>query len=1065
MPTEALSVETLQAARVIGRADSSSLQRGRSYYYQGRARIENVNRREAHLWVRGTRPKPYKVYVAVNESGAEISCDCAMATDRPSIVCKHKIAAVLTLQDYLRFHPPVTWESLFDKVLHETPKRTSSPSQLLIFSLQPRSNGWAIYPYSLSSSSLPKEALEHPEDHVTVARLIHESDLSAQAKPIRTVSENKRFLNAPREAQLVARLAAMMQNNYYYYSERPNCGAFLPLLGDSILFEGSEDSPLEQPLRISPEAASPEIEIRSGEAGLLLSTSVILEGRVFPMDPQNTFLLAENPIWLLSGDQVFSLQDSGGGIRPFLETPEIEVPKEDEALFLDRYLLPLAERFPIRGEGISWIDVETDPIPRLYLTEEEGALSAEYRLGYGDYELSYDDRGLETSLQRLPESFEFVRVHRQPEREKRWWKDLSGFGLKRGAAPGLFELRANVHPLDFLFKHIPRLTEEGFEIYGEQNLKSARVNRHRPSLSLNVSSGIDWFDVEAAVNFGEIEVSLKEIRRALRKRERYIKLADGSIGELPDEWIEKYRHLLAFGEETDEGFRLGNHHLELLDQLLSDADRAKTDAEFQRRREKLRGFSNIEPRELPRGFVGELRHYQKSGYDWLHFLHQYEFGGCLADDMGIGKTIQTLVFLLSLKERGDAEKSSLIVLPRSLLFNWQREAEKFTPSLRLLLYSDADRSRDPSEFDQYDLVLTTYGILLRDIETLKEYPFHYAILDESQAIKNPLAKTSKAARLLRADHRLVLTGTPVENSTTELWSQFAFLNPGLLGSFDYFKEEFGAAIEKRQEEDAAQFLRKMVYPFILRRTKAQVAPELPPRTERILYSDMEPSQRKLYNKTRDYYRAMLLGIIEKEGMNDARMKVLEGLLRLRQISNHPRLVEESFKGESGKFELLLENLETLRSEGHKALVFSQFVQMLKLVRESLDRRKIPYVYLDGQTKDRQERVDQFQNDPDIPFFLISLKAGGVGLNLTAADYVIHIDPWWNPAVEMQATDRTHRIGQEKPVFVYKLIAKDSVEEKILQLQEKKKALVEQIISTESSFFKSLTQEDVRNLFE
>jgi non-specific serine/threonine protein kinase len=311
----------------------------------------------------------------------------------------------------------------------------------------------------------------------------------------------------------------------------------------------------------------------------------------------------------------------------------------------------------------------------------------------------------------------------------------------------------------------------------------------------------------------------------------------------------------------------------------------------------------------------------------------------------------------------------------------------------------------------------------------------------------------------------VLTGTPIENSTAELWSQFSFLNPGLLGSLQYFKTEFGLPIEKRNDEKAALALRRLVYPFILRRTKDQVAPELPPRTERILYSDMEPAQRRLYNRTRDYYRGMVLGMMDKEGLNQSRMKILEGLLRLRQISNHPALVDEHFHGDSGKFELLVDTLETLRSEGHKALVFSQFVQMLTIVRKELDARHIAYTYLDGQTTARQEQVDRFQDSPQIPFFLISLKAGGLGLNLTAADYVIHIDPWWNPAAEMQASDRTHRIGQDKPVFVFKLIARDSVEEKILLLQERKKQLVDQIITTESAFLKDLSQSEILALFE
>ncbi|KPV49825.1 serine/threonine protein kinase, partial [Kouleothrix aurantiaca] len=472
----------------------------------------------------------------------------------------------------------------------------------------------------------------------------------------------------------------------------------------------------------------------------------------------------------------------------------------------------------------------------------------------------------------------------------------------------------------------------------------------------------------------------------------------------------------------------------------------------------------IVPQPLPTTFKGELRPYQKFGYDWLHFLREYNFGGCLADDMGTGKTIQTLAFIESLYEKENDAPATLVVMPRSLLFNWQREAEKFTPDLAVYVHADQGRITDPQEFANYDLVLTTYGTMLRDIAALRTYQFNYAILDESQAIKNPAAETSKAARLLNAKHRLVLTGTPIENSTGELWSQFAFLNPGLLGDISYFREEFINPIERQQNQDAAQFLRKMVFPFILRRTKDQVAADLPPRTEEVVMCDMEPAQRKLYDKQRDYYRAQLLGMIDDDGMNDARMKILEGLLRLRQISIHPRLVDAKFKGNSGKFDLLLDTLDTLRAEGHRALVFSQFVQMLTLVREALDERGIPYCYLDGQTRDRQGEVDRFQNDDTVPFFLISLKAGGVGLNLTAADYVIHIDPWWNPAVEQQATDRTHRIGQDKPVFVYKLIARDTVEEKILQLQAHKRELVEQVIGAEGGVFKALTREDIEILF-
>ena len=668
-----------------------------------------------------------------------------------------------------------------------------------------------------------------------------------------------------------------------------------------------------------------------------------------------------------------------------------------------------------------------------------------------------------------------VKVMRQPEFEENSFRSLSSnsYGLKKSPLapnPGTFNLRARTNAIDFLLHTVPLLSKDGFEVFGEEKLKSNRVNRNKPTIAFRVSSGIDWFDVKVAINFGENEVSFKELRRTLRKKERFVKLADGTIGEIPEEWLEKYRYLFSFGDDTNDGVRLSKHHITLIDQILDSDETAEVDQEFNLRREQIKnylleGFNGIPSNELPKGLQGELRPYQKAGFDWLYFLHNLGFGGCLADDMGLGKTIQALAFFQSIYENNIPNgKASLVVVPRSLLANWQREASKFTPGLRILEYFDSNRPKDLRLLDDYDLIITTYGVLLRDIEGLRSYPFYYVLLDESQLIKNPIAQTAKAARLLRPTHRLVLTGTPIENSTIELWSQFAFLNPGLLGNLEYFKSEFAGPIEKKSDGNSLEFLRKLIFPFILRRTKDQVAPELPPRSEKLVYSDMEPAQRKLYNRTKDYYRGMLLGLAESDGLNGTRMKILEGLLRLRQISNHPSLVDEHFRGESGKFELIIETLETLRAEGHKALVFSQFVQMLSLVRKALDERNIPYTYLDGQTQNRQEQVDKFQINSSIPFFLISLKAGGLGLNLTAADYVIHIDPWWNPAVEMQATDRTHRIGQDKPVFVYKLITRDSVEEKILQLQDKKKDLVDQLITSESSFFKEISVDDIRILF-
>jgi non-specific serine/threonine protein kinase len=658
-----------------------------------------------------------------------------------------------------------------------------------------------------------------------------------------------------------------------------------------------------------------------------------------------------------------------------------------------------------------------------------------------------------------------IRIHRCPEQELETYDRIKGktFGLKRGNRYGEFLLRANTHPYDFLTKSIPALTEAGFEIYGDKDTLG-KLNKNTPSISLNITSGIDWFDLDVKIQYGDQEVKLKEVRQALKRGENFIKLADGSLGQIPDEWLDRYKHLFNMTKETEEGFRVRDYQLTLLDELLEDADSANIAAEFEEKRERLRNMQGIAKQPIPKAFTGELRPYQKAGLDWLHFLREYGFGGILADDMGLGKTIQMLAYLQSQRDQAEVTSAALLVVPKSLLTNWQRESANFTPNLRILEYIGNEREKDVSIFDEYDIIITTYGTMLRDIEILREYRFDTVILDESQAIKNPLAKTAKAARLLNGARRLAMTGTPVENNSFELWSQFAFLNPGLLGNLDYFKRDFAKAIESRDGEAEANLLKRMVYPFILRRTKEQVAPELPPRTERVIYTDFEPAQRKLYDATREKYRAQLLGVLDTGGMNDARMKILEGLLRLRQICIHPALVEPTYTKGVAKFEILMETLETLRAEGHKALIFSQFVQTLKLLEKEMKPAKMKYTYLDGKTRKRQERVDEFQNDPNISFFLISLKAGGVGLNLTAADYVIHLDPWWNPAVEMQATDRAHRIGQDKPVFVYKFIARDTVEEKILLLQERKKALVEQLISSESSFFKSLTRDDVDVLF-
>jgi SNF2 family DNA or RNA helicase len=484
----------------------------------------------------------------------------------------------------------------------------------------------------------------------------------------------------------------------------------------------------------------------------------------------------------------------------------------------------------------------------------------------------------------------------------------------------------------------------------------------------------------------------------------------------------------------------------------------RVDELFQRVRERMRAFTGVKTAAQPPGFVGQLRDYQCEGLGWMEFLREFGFGGCLADDMGVGKTAQVLAVLES--RRTEGRGPSLVVAPKSLMFNWRAESQRFTPQLRVLEHTGL--ARDTALIPQHDLILTTYGTLLRDAAQLAEIGFDYVVLDEAQAVKNSATASAKAVRLLRGAHRLALSGTPVENHLGELWSLFEFLNPGMLGEAKVLNMAGGLA--RNPSEDARRILSQALRPFILRRTKQQVARELPEKTEQTIYCELEGPQRKQYNELRKHYRETLLARVQTQGIGKSRMHVLEALLRLRQAACHPGLLDVRRSSEpSAKLDVLMDQLDELRQEGHKALVFSQFTSLLAIVRSRLDAAAIPYEYLDGATRHREGHVDAFQNDPACGLFLISLKAGGLGLNLTAAEYVFLLDPWWNPAVEAQAVDRAHRIGQTRPVFAYRLIARDTVEEKVLELQKTKRDLADAILGEDNSLIRDLKREDLELL--
>ena len=626
---------------------------------------------------------------------------------------------------------------------------------------------------------------------------------------------------------------------------------------------------------------------------------------------------------------------------------------------------------------------------------------------------------------------------------------------------------------------VSALTALGWHIEAD-----GKLYREAGSFSLNVTTGIDWFELHGECEFENQKARLPALLAALKKKESLIELSDGTFGIIPEDILKKYAFLAGMGEMYDGHVRFRKSQAGLLDALLAGQPEVTCDALFENTRRQLQNFCGIEPSAAPDSFQGVLRHYQEEGLGWFDFLRQFGYGGCLADDMGLGKTVQVLAMLEKRRllrlyetrqasERSDATvfsdadkngsiKPSLVVAPRSIIFNWQKEAARFTPGLRVLDHTGLARKIDADHFENYDLVLTTYGTLRRDAVAFRDIKFDYVILDEAQAIKNSETVSAKAVRLLAASHRLALSGTPIENHVSELWSLFEFLNPGLLGSASVFKKM--AADANVSSPETRTLLAQALKPFILRRTKALVAPELPQKTEQVVYCEMDKTQTKLYNELRDHYRLSLLKQIDEQGIGKSKMHVLEALLRLRQAACHPGLLDPKWKnGVSAKTEFLLPQLAEILEEGHKALIFSQFTSFLSIVKKQLDDNGHPYLYLDGKTKNREQLVRAFQEDGAAPLFLISLRAGGLGLNLTAAEYVYLLDPWWNPAVEAQAVDRTHRIGQTQQVFAYRLITRNTVEERVLELQQSKRDLFAAIIKEDAGLIRSLNREDLEIL--
>ena len=664
-------------------------------------------------------------------------------------------------------------------------------------------------------------------------------------------------------------------------------------------------------------------------------------------------------------------------------------------------------------------------------------------------------------------------VKRDIQEEGDAYRKLSEGGLDPLQTNHLFAEGDNA--IDFYNVTLPHLTDQetdSWQVKFANTLAPLKASEHPLMLRgrIEFAQTVDQFVLQIDCVIGERDMTLDDVQRHLMQGKKYFFMKDVGYVEIPLAAILYFIKTLEFFDaetvaDTPDTYRIRTYRAGLIAELQDQGIHLEMSGKFQKFWSVISSQQSMEEVQIPDSVRAELRPYQKAGFNWLWFLYSYGLNGILADDMGLGKTLQTLVLLQHAKDQ-DGPMPSLIICPTSVVYNWIHEIAKFTPGLSVVNLTGTDRHGQYRKIRDTDAVITSYALLRRDIRALKEYPFRYVILDESQNIKNFESQTAQASKNLQASHRLALSGTPVENRLMELWSVFDFLMPGFLYDKDDFRYRYEYPIEEKGNRDAERRLKKQVFPFMLRRLKQDVAKDLPPKIEAVSYCELTEKQRELYLNVLEKTREEVFAQVAEKGVGGSTHSIFAALLRLRQICCHPRLMGEELSGglrESGKFNALIEMIEEVISEGHRILLFSQFVEMLKIVRAWLDKKGIAYEYLTGESRDRHVMVDRFNNDDSIPIFLMSLKAGGTGLNLTGADYVIHYDPWWNPAAEDQASDRAHRIGQTKTVFVYRLITRGTVEEKILKLQDRKRDLVDSIIAADRSVGKLLSFDDLKEI--
>lgn len=851
----------------------------------------------------------------------------------------------------------------------------------------------------------------------------------------------------------------------------------------------------EDQIEVAPFFGRPEYHFTRTETETRYQLKIFLEKKEISLQGRSCQILTNDPCLMLYRNRLVAFEKlNAKKLSPFFEKDFVVVPNTIEEKYYSGFVLNTVRNFDVKSDGfiVENIEVEKQAVLSLEknLQYEPGLV---LHLNYGNERfLSDSKKQVVVSLKKQNGTFVFSKSRRDFSWESKILQTLKNIGLneKNGyfTIPAVQVLTTNdafYFFINWLNKHKPQLTKMGITVVQDKLEKSYFTGKQE--IKLQTQTKGDWFDVNAVVQFGEFSIPFLKLKKYILNDIREFELPNGEIAVLPEEWFARYKGMLPFARQRGDHLQFEKHHFTLLQESIQESDKEMLD--------KFEALTTTENEKiaLPKNLKAQLRNYQEDGFNWMYGLYRNGFGGCLADDMGLGKTLQTLTLLLKLKrlkreisvenpvaakhqldmfasnatEESEIQAASLIVVPTSLVHNWDNEIAKFTPSLKVFKYVGTQRKKvnDLNKIAEfYDVILTTYGTVRNDLNLISGTEFHYLILDESQSIKNSTSKTYKAVMALKGQHKLVITGTPIENSLSDLWSQMNFLNPGILGNLAFFRRSFITPIEKHVSEDQQQKLQLMIRPFILRRKKNEVAKDLPPLVEQVIFCPLVGEQQKMYEKEKSIIRNSILASIEEEGMSKSGIVVLQGLTKLRQLSNHPSMFKNGSDESSGKFDEIFRMLQNLVAEKHKVLIFSSFVSHLELIQKQIEEEKWKFSKLTGQTVKRENVIKEFQEDEENRIFLISLKAGGVGLNLTEADYVFIVDPWWNPAAENQAINRAHRIGQDKHVFVYRFITENSIEEKIQQLKERKSSLADRFINSNNPLQK-ITKAEIMELFK